>query len=109
MVPSLAIRFERFGDFETFNYGNGGSFKKQVVHISLESLDMAVLDSVGLLLKQGCYFHEGKWFTFVHVENGDEFKKFLEIKYKETKALWNCDEGSQSADVGEIKIGDLQI
>jgi hypothetical protein len=109
MIPSLAIHFEQFGDRETFEYENGHPFVKQKVHISLESPDARLLESVGLTLKPGSYFREGKWFTFVHVDDGAEFKQFLDIKYNETQALWNEDEGSQNAEVSALNIGQLKI
>ena len=109
MIPSLAIHFEKFGDRETFEYENGHPFVKQKVHVSLESPDNRLLESLGLTLKPGSYSQEGKWFTFVHVDDGAEFKQFLDIKYNETQALWNEDEGSQDAEASAMNIGQLKI
>jgi hypothetical protein len=43
------------------------------------------------------------------VDDGAEFKQFLDIKYNETQALWNEDEGSQDAEASAMNIGQLKI
>lgn len=89
MVPSIAIQFIEFNGTETLEFTNGYPFQKDKVTIRIESPDPKVLESIGMLLKPGSTVEEGKMQTFVHVDSWEEFKKFLTIKYNETKSLWD--------------------
>jgi hypothetical protein len=89
MVPSIAIQFVEFQGTETLEFTNGYPFKKDKVAISVESPDPKVLDGIGMLLKKGSSAMDGKLRSYVHVDSSEEFKKFLTIKYSETKRLWD--------------------
>jgi hypothetical protein len=88
MVPSIAIQFVEFQGQETLEFTNGYPFVKDKVAISIESPDPKVLDSISMLLKAGSTFVDGNLRSFVHVDSWEEFRKFLSIKYNETKRLW---------------------
>ena len=88
LVPSIAIQFVKFEGKETLEFTNGYPFQKDKVTISVESPDPKVLESVGILMKKGSQMVDGKLHTFVHVDSWEELKKFLTIKYDETKGLW---------------------
>eukprot|EP01032_Pedospumella_encystans_P008387 gene8387-9962_t len=88
MVPSIAIRFERFAGSEQMEFTDGSSFSKDKVVVAIESPDAVTLQGLGYLLKQGSEQKDGEWLSFVHVDSWKEFKEFLDIKYDETKTMW---------------------
>lgn len=100
-IPSLAISFEQFGDFETFQDEKGQSLLKQKVIIGIESRDARLLQSLGMALKPGSYpVREGKWHTFVHVDDAQQFRCFVELKYGETMAMWERGERAAAPEHG---------
>lgn len=88
MVPSIAIQFVEFRGRETLEFTSGYPFQKNKVVISVESPDPKVLESIGVLLKSGSHFSDGKLYSHVHVDSSEEFENFLTIKYMETTRLW---------------------
>lgn len=79
---------------------SGYPLQKYKVTFGIESSnnELALLDAVGSTLKQGSEFdnENSRCITFVYVDNDQEFKLFLELKYKIAKQLW-----AQNAPVGE--------
>lgn len=88
LVPSIAIEFVNFEYTEYMELVGGYPIQKDKVTISIDSPDPKILEGVGLVLKDGSTFQDGKWFTYVHVDSYKEFERFLTIKYNETKRLW---------------------
>lgn len=97
LVPSIAIQFVEYQGRERLEFVNGYPFEKDRVIISIESPDPKQLESLMLLMKQGSRYENGKIVTFVQVDDWQEFKQFLTIKYEETKRLWekNLEPGAE--------------
>ncbi|KAJ1397652.1 hypothetical protein B484DRAFT_438561, partial [Ochromonadaceae sp. CCMP2298] len=89
MVPSIAVEFVAFEGRETKELVGGYPIEKDRVRLSIESPDPKILEGVGMLLKDGSEFRDGRWFTYVHVDSHESFHRFLSIKYNETKRLWD--------------------
>ncbi len=89
MVPSIAIEFVSFEEVENMELVSGYPIPKHRVWISIESPNPKILEGVGMLLKDGSRFENGKWLTFVHVDSHESFRRYLTIKYNETKRLWD--------------------
>jgi hypothetical protein len=68
-------------------------FSRDKVIIAIEAEDRSVLEVVGPSLKRDSFYDEEStsWRTFVHVENSEDFRRCLMVKYHETKSIWaNC-------------------
>lgn len=90
MVPSIAFKFIK-SEKERIEVVKGYPCEKYKVTIGIEANnDLDLLQAVGSTLKQGSEFDKpnNRWITFVHVDSDQEFKTFLEIKYKIAQELW---------------------
>ena len=88
--PQIAVCFVAYEGTEEIRTTTGLVFSKDKVIIAIEAEDRSVLEVVGASLKRGSFYDEEStsWRTFVHVENNEDFRRCLMVKYHETKSIW---------------------
>jgi hypothetical protein len=64
--------------------------KRYRVSVNIHFWDDAVANVFSLTLKDGSYQEsERKWCSFLHFQNKQSAKMFLDIKFNETMSIWS--------------------
>jgi len=90
-TPEMALKYESCGDVEAITV-NGVVYQRMRVNLIIEFRDVEIATAVGGRLKVGSEKTSNlSYRSYIHVNNIDNVKKYMDLKYASTMKEWNID------------------